>query len=1631
MAGIGGYGGGGSSGGPSLGGYGGGGSSGGSSLGGYGAASGGGVPAKAKPKPKRWAAALLEQLEQGVRSIPAGAVAIGKAIVNDVSVAAGGGGSFQFDDIAKAAAGDIKDRYAPLFRGDFAEFKEQLATRPLDFLLDGATILTGGGAAAGKGGQVVVAGARAPLEAGSIGARMAKLAGYVERSPDSLAAAKRVYGAASKEVRQGEAAGLVRGVRRQGEGRIGTPGTGVDGGPSLALGVEKAVRTNPVLARRDAALTKVLDRQKLDKLPVLGLNSQAARGERRSAAIKRDVRREALLAKPAQAVRKLSPDEQTAWFFLHTGTNPLDYASLLEQTRDTRQLDSIDRAHLDATLEWVQKPEVRAAYQAPSERLQLAVQRTQRLADEQLPEMLKLVSGLPDDVILERRLLQQRKIDGATTTTVHPEQVMPDGSAPAQRARRELPREQRRREQRLRDAEEDLRRSTNDAELVAKRLRAVATMLLERITRQDAARAELRRPAANKVVERTLSREDALREAPGNVRRVPEPGDAPEQADVERMIARMRRNLTRGEWGAAREQLRAWLATVYSVERYGAPAPTPDMVRAEASAVARARRRRKQSAKREVPDVMQLRRVVDGQGAWSRQAVKLVDGAGPNRERLWNLLRQDRAGDDRFVAAYPTGSLERALAARGIHPTERTMNPVDDPIIAETVEQWLDEELGGAQLLDVALGARGSQSDLDEGSNVAMDQETAQALMGRAALGNDDLPRNPTNDEVADGIGAGLVDDDSAADTITQAEFVDRATDVFLRVFELGEEHLPDAAAEFGRIRGDASRALARELGIGDRESGVVPTGEAWVQAIRQRVEAAGFDERYREAAVGLAGAQRDFEQLGTWAFRDERFVPDPDQTDFGTVLEFVPEIDDALREKLATDAEALTGQERATLHRAARSLEAAAKKAEAPNRSRAVLRQRIDQLGNPSRREQRLVAQAESVVPVPLKGAKRDDGTYYSAAEFVNPESGRLLTDEFAELTDEEKAAAVAGKSYAPHLPPVGKLPGGGGLSSPGAARGAPSAPSNVTHASVGHRFETGTFSMNPMMLLEQGERLVRSAHALDLWDAATLRGIAFDRQVWADGGSRRWLVLNTQDRAGLSRQLTEMDGMLREIDALAPEQGSAELHERLRAMDVAVRDGMSTDGLVMVPRDYFEKLSGDLKQSSAFARMVIDKPLDVFRTLVLFLRPAYYVNNVVGQHFLLMVKERGPAFVPAYVRFLAQRGQVTAARELLKRGATDVDAEVSMLNAFLDAHAGGLRGASAYSIEVEPGVRSASTSLAMSGSRVKRGMAAALNVPAVANRLGSVLSDDLVREFRFWRLVQPHVKAARAAGETGDTATIAMRLLDSDPVLKDRLIEQTLEDLIDYRGMSSSERLVLRRIVPFYGWLRGIARWSTDIALNQPGELAMLNAVANVGEEENAEWNERVPEWLQGAIRIGGEQGGMQRVINTQGVNPLGTIADLSALARGAFMEDPSRSLVAGTSVGQINPFLRSLSQALFNKGNDFSTGMPMLTTPGQSMSRQAGDPWAPPGAITAGLMGWLASTPQAMLATQWNTQQDNREAYGTSSSPNAVYQSPFRHYVWSYAGLPMRQVSLAGAEQRRQRDEDTAAGVGGGFG
>lgn len=95
---------------------------------------------------------------------------------------------------------------------------------------------------------------------------------------------------------------------------------------------------------------------------------------------------------------------------------------------------------------------------------------------------------------------------------------------------------------------------------------------------------------------------------------------------------------------------------------------------------------------------------------------------------------------------------------------------------------------------------------------------------------------------------------------------------------------------------------------------------------------------------------------------------------------------------------------------------------------------------------------------------------------------------------------------------------------------------------------------------------------------------------------------------------------------------------------------------------------------------------------------------------------------------------------------------------------------------------------------------------------------------------------------------------------VKQDELLKATLKDenvlnavmknvddtLGDYINMTPVERRVIRKIVPFYSWLRTITRYTLSLAETNPFRATMTNKLSMILNEEN----DKLPEYQQGSI-------------------------------------------------------------------------------------------------------------------------------------------------------------------------------------
>lgn len=285
----------------------------------------------------------------------------------------------------------------------------------------------------------------------------------------------------------------------------------------------------------------------------------------------------------------------------------------------------------------------------------------------------------------------------------------------------------------------------------------------------------------------------------------------------------------------------------------------------------------------------------------------------------------------------------------------------------------------------------------------------------------------------------------------------------------------------------------------------------------------------------------------------------------------------------------------------------------------------------------------------------------------------------------------------------------------------------------------------------------------------------------------------------------------------------------------------------------------------------------LDQFRGLVLYHSPRWLRNNLFGNLALAAVS--GAAFNPRNWMVAWQQakksGTIRIGREFVLR-----QADRSLLGA-LGPRAMGERfagvprsvaGGSVTAEAVGPGTGLAGTRFAKWSKN--------MNEVTDGFFRTMVYRHELQRGVRRGRL---EAVKAEAAGDTG-----ALKRYNDmvDEKFVDRMFEKTQrggtmtpdelrlsEDavkaanrsMVDYANLNPVERHVIRQIIPFYTWQKGILKLAMSMPLDHPLRFAVLENISRVYGGFSQEEREKYPEWMWGVAQVPG-----LGTTSLRGVNP-----------------------------------------------------------------------------------------------------------------------------------------------------------------
>ena len=351
--------------------------------------------------------------------------------------------------------------------------------------------------------------------------------------------------------------------------------------------------------------------------------------------------------------------------------------------------------------------------------------------------------------------------------------------------------------------------------------------------------------------------------------------------------------------------------------------------------------------------------------------------------------------------------------------------------------------------------------------------------------------------------------------------------------------------------------------------------------------------------------------------------------------------------------------------------------------------------------------------------------------------------------------------------------------------------------------------------------------------------------------------------------------------------------------------KDGNET--VTIAPTSSVVAMARESKRQATVLTVLAKKPLTIWRTIVLGTRPAFLVNNLLGNHLLYAIEWGGKDGLNGYIDMMIanlpekrQRGtsdpseptpEPSGARAMdalwdagLSGHSLDEKLITIMANGYFPTSVGTrgtfggtqtpLRSAAQHPLAAKwlEGVTFELPSIKRDQSGLKIGKKRRLIrfqdlglgvIPAT-----QAITETSLRQAAMFAELRGAAKAAglvgrlertknvlrrsgMMSGETIDFNRLYIQMLENDPKLQAKVSNSVLEGLGNYFDLGAIERHYVRQAAPFYSWYKAITSITLRMPFDHPAKSTMLRAVAAVGIEETIADGE-VPSYLLGHVDL-----------------------------------------------------------------------------------------------------------------------------------------------------------------------------------
>lgn len=328
--------------------------------------------------------------------------------------------------------------------------------------------------------------------------------------------------------------------------------------------------------------------------------------------------------------------------------------------------------------------------------------------------------------------------------------------------------------------------------------------------------------------------------------------------------------------------------------------------------------------------------------------------------------------------------------------------------------------------------------------------------------------------------------------------------------------------------------------------------------------------------------------------------------------------------------------------------------------------------------------------------------------------------------------------------------------------------------------------------------------------------------------------------------------------------------------------------DDVVLIPKarlDAFLDVAG--QRADGFLN-IYDNALGLWKAGVLVFTPRWYVYNLVGNMMQYGLLSGGDVRSILDASGVLRRWHPTEAGRA--RAARRYEAAVRSTP----------EDVAGASLAFEPGIAEAQSRLPKIAQRLfefNKGLEGFLRRAAYLN--------SLKRQQRMAGLSEPFRAQFLARAERKDArAESWVQAIENAPApLREAAVREALLFMGDYRRFNRFERTVVRRLVPFWSWIRVISRLTFSLPFKSPLRAEALSLLGQMAWNDLEPWEQAVeqmrPFFARGGIKIPTPFG--EYTLRTNTLNPFATVLDsplsIELLSQAAEPEEALRTFARGT--------------------------------------------------------------------------------------------------------------------------------------